>query len=188
MPATAEAVPAAVRVPREALDYPVMFNPGPAVRRWVGLRRGMYWSFGSFVVGLAIWAAIWWFNREDWTATMWWILGASIGLSLILTGRSVFRAVAARRELRLVAEGLALGIGRGGLFADQRFLPWVSVATLEARSARVGQTARLIIRPMEGAPLGLPLDYLAASPADLDGAIRALSGGRAHVDLSRLDV
>lgn len=175
-------------VPREALDYPVMFNPAPAVARWYGLRRAMWWSLGSLVVGLGIWAAIWWFTRDTWSDTMWWFVGVSVGISVILSLRAVFRMVAARRELRLVAEGLALGVGRGGLFAEGRFVPWTALGSVETRPARVGRTSRLVLLPAEGEPIRLPLDYLAATPADLDGAVRALSGGRSRVDLSRLDV
>lgn len=165
-----------------------MFHPAPAVMRWYQLRRAVWWSLGSLVIGAGIWAAIWWFDRETWPDAMWWLVGASIGVSVVLLGRSIFRAVTARRELRLLAEGLALGIGRGGIYAQGRYLPWTDVRGVSTRPARIGRTARLILTPAVGTPLLLPLDYLAATPAGLDGAVRALSGGRAHVDLSRLDV
>lgn len=175
-------------VAREALDYPVMFNPAPAVARWRRLRGAMWWSIGSLVVGIGIWVGIWGFTRDtSWSDISWWFVGISLGISLIFLGRAIFRWLSARRELRLVAEGLALGIGRGGLFIEGRFIPWTGLGRLETRPARIGRTARLLIRPTGGGLLTLPLDYLGAAPAVLDGAVLALSGGRARIDLSRLD-
>ena len=37
-------------------------------------------------------------------------------------------------------------------------------------------------------PLSVPLDYLTVMPATLDAGVRALSGGRCHVDFTALDL
>lgn len=176
-------------IPREALDYPVMYNPALAVKRWYRSRGAARWSAGSLLVGILIWAGIWWFTRDtSWTDTSWWLVGFSLSVSVIFLARWVFSAIVAKRELRLVAEGLALGIGRGGLFAEGGFLRWSDLGGIETRPARIGRTARLDVRSAAGEQVSFPLDYLGASPADLDGAVRALSGGRSRVDLSGLDV
>lgn len=185
--------PAPPPVPRDALDHPVFFNPAPAVLAWRRAKGALVWSLGSLVFNGLVWAAIWWFfYRED--ATLWqgwfpWVLGGSLGISVgVIVWRTV-RFLRAKRELAALHEGLALGIGRGGLFvADAAaHLPWAQVAGLDALPGRLGGSRRLVVRAASGQKHTLPLDHLATDPAALDGAVRALSGGRSWIELGRLD-
>lgn len=173
--------------PQQALDYPVFYHPAPAVERWHRLRRSLFWGIVSLVISVGIWVAIWWFNRDALWDSFWWWAGINIGISVLLLGWTVLRLVLARRAIAALHEGLALGIGRGGLYAADTFLLWPALAGVEARPGRLGGSARLLLRPAVGQPIELPLDYLSQSPAAIDGAVRAMSGGRVWIDLSRLD-
>lgn len=185
-PASTAVVP--VPVPREALDYPVLYNPAPAVERWVQRKRTRNSRVVSIVLSVGISAALWWFYRDDLGDVFWWIAGVSLGLALLQFGWAAAQAVRARRAIDRLHEGLALGIGRGGLYAHDAYLPWSGVAGITTRPGRFGDSPSLVIRPAGGAPpLTLPLDFLGQKPAAIDGAIRALSGGRAWVDLAELD-
>ncbi|WP_232550093.1 hypothetical protein [Propioniciclava soli] len=181
-------------IPSEALDHPVFFDPAPAVAWWHKQRGALRGRIVSLVLSLVIWAALWWFTREpdnalgwQWGPLSWWIAGISVGVSVLMI---VWAAVQFRRAKRAVAalhEGLALGIGRGGLYLDDTLVRWPDLAGLDVHPGRLGGSARLVVRTASGANHTLPLDHLAATPASIDGAIRALSGGRAWLDLTRLD-
>lgn len=173
--------------PRQALDYPVFYNPAPAVARWRRMRGSLIWGLISLVISVGIWAGIWWFNRDSLWDGFWWWASINVGISLLLLLWTVLRLVFARRAIAALHEGLALGIGRGGLYAADTFLPWPALAGVEARSGRLDGSARLLLRPAAGPPIVLPLDYLGQPPAAIDGAVRAMSGGRVWIDLSRLD-
>lgn len=175
-------------MPRAALDHPVFYNPAPAVARWQRLKRARTGRWVSLGISVALIGGLWWFYGGEVSSWFWWIVAISLGLSLLLLGWSMVQVAAARRELNGLYEGLALGIGRGGLFAADQFLEWPAVAGLVARPPRLLQgSARLTLQAASGASVDLPLDYLSHSPAAIDGAVRALSGRRSWVDLSALD-
>jgi len=186
-PAAPPPAASVVPVPDEALDFPVLYNPGPAVGRWYGLRRARTGRVVSVVLSVGVSAALWWFFREDLGALFWWVAGISLGISLAGLAWAIVRVVRARSQIDRLHEGLALGIGRGGVFLHDTFVPWTEVVALGARPGRLGDSPRLVLKPASGPELELPLDYLSHRPAALDGAVRALSGGRVWVDLARLD-
>ena len=173
--------------PQQALDYPVFYDPAPAVARWRRMRASLIWGVISMLISVGIWGAIWWFTRDSTWGTFWWWAIVNIGVSVALLLWTVLRLVFARRALGRLHEGLALGIGRGGLYAADTFVPWPALAGVDARSGRLDGSARLVLHPASGKPIVLPLDYLGQTPAAIDGAVRAMSGGRVWVDLSRLD-
>lgn len=192
-PAATLPAPPPMPIPRDTLDHPVFFNPAPAVLAWRRARGAFVWSIGSLVVNGVVWAAIWWFYYRDDT-TVWqgwfpWVLGFSLAVSAGVIAWRAAKFVRAKRELAALHEGLALGVGRGGLFlADAgAHLPWTQVAGLDALPGRLGGSRRLVVRGASGQKHTLPLDHLATNPAALDGAVRAMSGGRSWIELGRLD-
>lgn len=175
-----------VTPPRQALDAPVFFNPEPAVLRWKALRGAIVSRIISLVLSLAIWGVLWWIMRDDLWQGFWWVAGISVALSVTLLVVTIVRAVLARKALGRLHEGLALGIGRGGLFLDG-YLPWTHLATIEACPPGLRGSVRLVITSTEGVERELPLEWLSHSPASVDNAVRTLSAERFGLDLRVFD-
>lgn len=172
--------------PRGALDVPVLDRPEPAVLRYKAFRKGIAWRVGSLLLSGAIWGAIWWFSKDNLWEGFWWLLGISMGVSVAFLVLAIVRTVLAKRDLNRMHEGLALGIGRDGLYLDG-FLPWGHVRSLEARTSPVRGSVQLVVTSTENIRRDLPLEWLSASPASVDNAVRAMSGRRFALDLTRFD-
>lgn len=172
--------------PPEALDFPVFFNPEPAVARYQALRRAIKGRIFGLVLSLAIWAAIGWFNRDNLDTFFWTILGVSVGLSVVLLVRTVVQSRRAKKEIGRLHEGLAFGIGRGGVFLDD-YLAWEDVDRLVAVPGGSRGSGRLVVVASNGVWREIPVDWLSHTPSAVDNAVRALSGNRHHVDLCPLD-
>lgn len=172
--------------PRQALDAPVFFNPEPAVLRWRTLRAGIVSRIISLVLSIAIWGVLWWIMRENLWQGFWWVAGISVAISVALLVLTIVRTALARKALGRLHEGLALGIGRGGLFLDG-YLPWAHLATIEARPPGLRGSVRLVITSTEGVVRELPLQWLSHSPASVDNAVRTLSDERFGLDLRVFD-
>ena len=67
------------------------------------------------------------------------------------------------------------------------WLTWPEVGAVLANPGRFGRSARLAVQGRDGRSAAVPMEYLSALPANIDSAVRALSGGRCWIDLSRLD-
>lgn len=172
--------------PREALDFPVFFDPAPAVEWWRSRRRAMVGRIVGLVISVVLWAVIGWFNRASLDTVFWVVLGFSMGVSLVFLAVSIVRALRARAELKRLNEGLALGIGRGGLHLDT-YLAWQDVDHLVAVPGGGRGSGRLIVVATNGTWREVPIDWLSHAPSAVDGAVRALSGNRFHIDLDPLD-
>lgn len=172
--------------PREALDYPVLFDPAPAVARWRGFRRLIVSRSIGLVLSAAIWAVWWWISRDSLWDGFWWVLGISMGLSVLWLVHAIVATVLARRDIDRLHEGLALGIGRGGVHLGV-FVPWSEVASIEARPAGLRGSVRLVVTSTSGVEREVPLEWLSQTPAAVDGAVRALSAKRFSVDLTAFD-
>jgi len=172
--------------PREALDFPVLYDPAPAVEWWRSRRRAMIGRIVGLVISAGLWGVIAWFNRDNLDAVFWVILGLSMGVTLVFLVVSIARTVRAKAELKNLHEGLALGIGRGGLHLDT-YLAWEDVDHLVAVPGGGRGSGRLIVVATNGTWREVPIDWLSHAPSAVDGAVRALSGNRFHIDLDPLD-
>ena len=76
---------------------------------------------------------------------------------------------------------------REGLWIADRALTWPELGGVRAKQRFFGGSPDLIVDARDGGSAALPMDYLSEKPATIDSAIRALSGGRQWIDLSRLD-
>lgn len=175
-----------VSPPREALDYPVLYDPAPAVARWQGFKKAITSRVIGLVLSGAIWGVLWWISRDNLWPGFWWVLGISVGISVALLARTIVQTVLAKRDLNRLHEGLALGIGRGGLFLDG-YLPWQHVASLEAVPPGLRGSVRLVVTSHGGVRREVPLEWLSQSPSAVDGAVRALSDRRFSVNLDTFD-
>lgn len=173
---------------RAAPDVPVFFAPEPAVARWHLARRNRTWRIISLGISAAISAAIWWFFREQLGDFTWTWVAVALAIPLVYLAAAIVREVVVRRDVARVGQGLALGVGRRGLFLRDVMVPWTDVGAVRARSGRLGASDRLVVETRTAQKLELPLSYLTSRPASLDGAVFALSGGRVRIDFSALDV
>lgn len=184
-PAPTASAPA---LPDGMLDHPVLFDTDAARAAVRAASRNRTWRIASLVISVLISLAIWWFFREQFGDLTWAWIGVALVLPLGYLVVAVVRELVARRDAGRVGQGLALGVGRRGLFLRDVAVPWPEVGAVRARSGRLGASDRLVVETRAGQRLELPLGYLTTAPAGLDGAVFALSGGRVRVDFSALDV
>lgn len=167
--------------------YPVFFVPQAAQAKVAGATRVRNSRIVSLGISLAITFAIYWFFRDQLGDLTWPVLALSVSLSLGYLAFAVVREVIARREASHVTDGLALGVGRSGLLLHTGPLPWTEVGSLKAVSRSFGRSDDLVVASRGGATVALPFAYLSALPATVDGAVKALSGGRCRLDFAGLD-
>lgn len=169
-----------------AIDYPVFYDRAVAVQRHAQQRRLLISRIISLVISVGISFAIWWFFRDQ-LGGLWWILLVGLVLPVGQLVRTLVNLRRAKQELTTVHDGFVLGFGREGLQVEDAFLPWDAVGRLAAVPAR-GRRDRLVVEAAGAPPHSVPLDYLTVMPATLDAGVRALSGGRCHVDFTALDL
>ena len=169
------------------VEYPVFFVPELAQARLAAAKRNRTWRIVSLGISVGILIALWWFLRDQLGAMTWPVIVISLALPLGFLGWAILQEVRARRAVRTIAGGLALGVGRGGVVVPEGFWPWPELARVEAVSGRFGAGDSLRLETVDGRAAVLPLEYLSAKPATIDGALKALSGGRCRVDFAKLD-
>lgn len=153
---------------------------GRARRALVGRLVSTAISLGVFGILWAIWPA----TFTDWAP---WFIGVSLltgGATALL---DAVRWIRIRGDARAVHAGLALGLNRDGVLIADRWLPWAEVGSMLVKPGSLGSSSRLVTTGRDNASTTVPLDLTDAMPATLDSVVRVLSGGRASVDLSRLD-
>ncbi len=170
-----------------AVDYPVFFVPDLAKARLAAARRNRTWRIVSLGISVAILVAIWWFLRDQLGDLSWPFVVISLAIPLGFLAWAILQEVRARRTARAITAGLALGVGRGGVIVADGFWPWADLARVQAVSGRFGGGDSLRLETVAGGVADLPLAYLSAKPATIDGALKALSGGRCRIDFSKLD-
>lgn len=170
----------------DVLSYPVLTNPEPAVVRWRMFRSRAISRAVSIGVSLLIWGAIWYFTRDALWPGFWWFFGFSVGLSSVLLVWALTFTFMAKRELRALHEGLALGLGQDGIFLDGP-VPWEAIRAFVVKPGRFQGSAKLVVVSKAGTWRTLPLQWLDRTPSGLDNAVRALSGNRLAIDLDPID-
>lgn len=168
-------------------EYGIYYREDIAQARFARARFGLWWRIGSTLVSIAIGAGLWWAYPDRFGASAPWFLGVAAGVGLVMVTREVVRTVRTRRDRRIAAAGLALGITRHGLLVAGLWLPWQEIQAMVVRPGRWGGSSRLEVTSRQGGVAAVLLDCTDVLPAALDSAVVALSTGRARVDLSRLD-
>jgi hypothetical protein len=154
----------------------------------VGRARRAFWfrlastaiSLGVFGILWAIWPA----TFADWAP---WFIGVSLLTGGTMALLDAVRWIRIQNDVGAVRAGLALGLNREGVLIGDRWLPWPEVGSMLVKPGSFGSSARLVTTGRDHASTTVPLDLTDAMPATLDSVVRVLSGGRASVDLSRLD-
>lgn len=168
-------------------EYVVFYAPEAVqakVKRW---RSMLIQRLISTAISVAIGAAVWYFFADQVGSWGPWLVGSALVVGLIWVIVSVTGLVIARRDAAQVQPGPAFAVTRDGVWIAQLWLTWPEVGAVLANPGRFGRSARLVVNARDGRSAAVPMEYLTALPANIDSAVRALSGGRCWIDLSRLD-
>jgi len=164
----------------------VYFRPGQAAGR-VRQARGTLVRRGLTTLVFVVAVLVVWLIVPAFAPYVPWFVGVSVVTGVV---GAAFDLVTWRRVIQDAAragDGLALGLNRDGALVGQVWYPWAEVGAMRVTPGRLGASDRLEVVGRDAAAQWLPLSYMDAMPAWLDGAVRALSAGRIGVDLSRLD-
>lgn len=168
-------------------EYVVFYAPEAVqakVKRW---RSMLIQRLISTAFSVAVGAAVWYFFAAQVGSWGPWLVGSALVIGLIWVIISTVGLLIARSEARTVAPGPAFAVTRDGVWIANLWLTWPEVGAVQANPGRFGRSARLAVQGRDGRSAAVPMEYLSALPANIDSAVRALSGGRCWIDLSRLD-
>ena len=168
-------------------EFGIYYRPEVAAEKVSRARRKLIWRLGSILVFVAVGIGLRLIFPEEFGSSAPWLIGSVLVFGLALGGRDLLQYLVAQRDAKRVPPGLALGANRDGMLMGADWLGWDDVGALAVRPGRWGSSARLVATGRDQHHRELLLDYTDALPATLDSAILAISGGRARVDLSRLD-
>ena len=168
-------------------EFGIYYRPEVAGEKVARTRKKLIWRLGSTLVFLAIGIGLRLAYPEEFGSSTPWLIGSVLVFGLTLGGWELVQYLVARRDASRVPPGLALGANRAGMLMGADWFGWDEVGALLVRPGRWGGSSRLVATGRDQRTQELLLDYTDVLPATLDSAILALSGGRARVDLSRLD-
>lgn len=168
-------------------EFGVYFRPELAQARVAQANRRLRWRLITLVLSLALAVAAWFAFPDLMRSWGLWFFVPSLVVEALFLLAAAFLWWRARAAARAVAPGLALGVNRDGLLVGQTWFPWPEVGSLTVLPGRLGASASLSVTGRNQITASVPLEFTDAMPASIDSAIRALSGGRAWIDLSQLD-
>ena len=168
-------------------EFGIYYRPELAAVKVARARRKLLWRLGSMLVMVAIGIGLRLAYPDVFEASTPWFIGSVLAFGLVLGSRDLAYFLAASGDARRVPGGLALGANRDGVLIGPDWFGWGEIGALAVRPGRWGGSSRLITTGRDQRNREILLDYTDVLPATLDSAIVALSGGRARVDLSRLD-
>lgn len=172
--------------PIEELALP--YQPTQLAQTVARRRRAMIGRAISLGISVLILGGLWWWQRDAVRGGAYYVfVGVVLAISLVPFVVVLIGFLGARRELRGVASGIAVRMGRPGVVVADRFARWGEVATLAVVPGGLGRAERLVLRSTDGARASVGLDQVEVHPATLDSTARAYSAGRCGVDLSKLD-
>ncbi len=168
-------------------EYGIYYRPGLAESQVAAARRGFISRLVATAVSMAVFGILWAVWPDTFASWAPWFLGFSL---LSGGGRALLDAIRwsrARADAKAVRGPLAVGVNRDGILISERWLPWAEVGSIMVKPGGFGASARLVTTGRDRTSATVPLDLTDAMPATVDSLVRVLSGGRAWVDLSRLD-
>ncbi len=168
-------------------EFGIYYRPEMAAEKVARARKKLLWRLGSTLVFVAIGIGLRLARPDEFGSSTPWFIGSVLVVGLTLGGWELVQWWVARRDARQVPPGLALGANRAGVLVGPDWFEWGEIGALAVRPGRWGGSSRLVATGRDQRNRDVLLDYTDVLPATLDSAIVALSGGRARVDLSRLD-
>lgn len=168
-------------------EYVVFYAPEAVAAKTKRWRSMLVQRLISMGISVAIAIAVWYFFAAQ--VGQWgpWLVGSAFVVGLVWVIISAIGLLVAQRDGRQVQPGPAFAVTHDGVWIAQLWLTWPEVGSIRAAPGRFGRSARLIVQGRDGRSAVVPMEYLSALPASIDSAVRALSGGRSWIDLSRLD-
>lgn len=171
-------------------DFVASYSPVPMATK-VAKRRSLYRrTLRSAIFSLIISAAFYLWQRDSfqggtlvWFAAVWLVVAGVLAVMyfFLWQARRALGRVGHGQAFRISAQGMELGAAETG-----RRVPWSEIDGLSAQS-RAGHGPHLVVAMRDATTWSVPLDFLDALPGTIDSALRAFSGGRHGLDLSRLD-
>lgn len=168
-------------------EFGVYYQPGMVAEKVARARTKLFWRLGSMVVVAGIGLVLRFAFVDQFASYAPWFIGSVLVIGLMMGSVDIVRYLAARRDAKRVPPGLALGANRKGMLVGPDWFGWSEVGALTVRPGRWGGSSRLAVTGRDQRNQEVLLDYTGVLPGTLDSAVIALSGGRARVDLSRLD-
>lgn len=168
-------------------EFGIYYRPEVAAGRVGAARTTALFRYGSVLLSTAIIGGLWIAMPESFGSYAPWFLGATAISGGVMSVVATIAWMRARADARAAAAGLAIGINRDGVLIGERWLPWPEVGSLLVKPGALGASAALVATGRDDSAVRVPLDLTDAMPASVDAVVRVLSGGRAWVDLSRLD-
>ena len=165
----------------------VYFQPEVVAMRLARAKSSLVWRLVSPAVLAVFFGIMWAVNPAQVGGYAPWFVVAllvSVAVSATIGLVTLFNI---RRDADHAGAGLALGLNRDGALMGQSWFDWADVATMAVQPGRLGRSDRLMLTARDARTEWVPIAYTDAVPGWLDPAVRALSGGRVGVDLSRLD-
>lgn len=168
-------------------EFGIYYRPELAAGKVARARKKLVWRLGSMLVMVAIGIGLRLAYPEEFGPSTPWFIGSVLAFGLAFGGWELTQLLVARGDAKRVPGGLVLGANRDGMLIGPDWFGWGEVGALAVRPGRWGGSSRLVATGRDQRDREILLDYTDVLPATLDSAIVALSGGRARVDLSRLD-
>ncbi|MCW3158673.1 hypothetical protein [Micropruina sonneratiae] len=168
-------------------EYVVFYAPQAVQAKVARWRSMLIQRLISTAVSTAIGGAVWYFFADQVGAFGPWLVGSALVIGLVWVIVSVTGLLMARGDAKDVVTGPAFATTPAGVWVAGLWLSWPEIGAFRATPSRLGRSPRLRVEGRDGRSASVPMDYLTALPANIDSAVRALSGGRHWIDLSRLD-
>lgn len=168
-------------------EYGIYYRPEVAAGRVSAARRALIFRLVSVVVSVGVFGALWYFWPSTFAAWAPWFLGVTLASGAVMAVLNLIQFLRAGADARRVSESLAIGLNRDGVMIDQRWLTWPEIGSMMIKPGTLGASSALVTTSRDNTSSTVPLDLTDTMPASLDSVVRVLSGGRAWVDLSRLD-
>ncbi len=168
-------------------EFGIYYRPDVAVGRVGAARTTLLFRIGSLLFSGIVIGVLWLVWPDTFGGLAPWFLGASLisggGMAVV----SLIAWLRAGADAKVAAPGLAIGLNRAGVLIGQRWLTWPEVGSMMVKPGALGASSALVTVGRDNSSVKVPLEVTDAMPASLDSVVRVLSGGRAWVDLSRLD-
>ncbi|MFT4217148.1 MAG: hypothetical protein QM619_08205 [Micropruina sp.] len=168
-------------------EYVVYYAPEAAQAAVARRRSILIQRLISAAVSVGIGAAVWYFFADQVGTFGPWLVGSALAVGLVWVIVAGTGLMLARADAKRVLTGPAFATTRDGVWVAGLWLLWPEVGAFRAAPGRLGRSPLLRVEARDGRTATVPMNYLSALPANIDSAVRALSGGRSWIDLSRLD-
>ena len=163
------------------------FNPSSAMNRVLNARRmiprRVIWLIISVIVCGFLWI---WLRRGLSPLFAAIFFGIGIAYSVISLILAIVAWNNAKDIYASITPGVAVAVDRNGCWLQGIGMAWPEISRIHITPGRFGRLASLDITRLDGMVSSIPLPDLDVMPGTIDAAIRSYSGGKQHIDISKL--